>query len=59
MANPAIAQQIGIMVNANRNLRRSENHAMIKENANAAAHGGIEYNWVLTAGEVDVSQDTP
>lgn len=23
---------------------------MIKENPNAAAQGGIEYNWVLTAG---------
>lgn len=51
MANPAIAQKIGIMVNANRNFKRSENQAMTKENANAAAHGGIEYNWVFTAGE--------
>jgi hypothetical protein len=53
MANPAIAIQIGIMVNANRNLKRSEKYAMIKEKANAAAHGGIEYSWVLTAGEDD------
>jgi hypothetical protein len=53
MANPAIAIQMGIMVNANRNLKRSEQYAMIKENANAAAHGGMEYNWVLTARDDD------
>jgi hypothetical protein len=53
MANPAMAIQMGITVNANRNLKRSEKYAMIKENTKAAAHGGMEYNWVLTAGEDD------
>lgn len=35
---------------ANRCLVRSENVAIIIENANAAAHGGIEYSWVWMAG---------
>lgn len=44
-----MAMAVGIKVKANRCLVRSENVAIIIENANAAAHGGIEYSCVRMA----------
>lgn len=53
MPNPAMAINMGPTVKAKRCPVRSDRTAITIEKAQAAAHGGMEYSWVMIAEKAD------